>query len=546
MSTRLQFKVAAEPWEFELIHQLNYKTFVEEIPQHEPSGTPRLVDKFHSENTYLICLCDKQLIGMMAVRGKRPFSLDQKLPNLDSFLPAGRRPVEIRLLAVEKEFRSGQVFRGLTSLLWQYAGENGYDLGIISGTTRQIKLYRHMGFVPFGPLVGKGDAMFQPMYLTLETFEKTAEEFFTPQPKKEFSFLPGPVSIHTWVRRAFEQPPVSHRSDAFLAEFQSIRQRLCDLVSAKNSLILLGSGTLANDAIGAQLTLEETPGLILTNGEFGQRLKNQAERFGLTFDTLEAPWGQPFDVAAIRRFLERSQTTGWVWCVHGETSTGVLNPLAALKQVCAEAKVKLCLDCISTIGVAPVNLEGVYLASGASGKGLASYPGLSLVFYNHEIESSMQLPRYFDLGLYAKNQGIAFTQSSNLVRALGAALKRVDWPAKNAKVAETTRVLRGKLQALGFTLVSSDADAAPGVITIALPPHLRSTDIGSQLQQSGLFLSYNSDYLRPRNWIQVCLMSDFAQESIDFLLAQLEKLCFPNQSKPDSKPADCNGANVRS
>ena len=39
MSTRapLTFKIASEDWEFELIHRLNYKTFVEEIPQHTPS-----------------------------------------------------------------------------------------------------------------------------------------------------------------------------------------------------------------------------------------------------------------------------------------------------------------------------------------------------------------------------------------------------------------------------------------------------------------------------------------------------------------------------
>jgi predicted acetyltransferase len=113
MSTRsLQFKVASEDWEFEQIHQLNYRTFVEEIPQHQPSGTPRLVDKFHNENTYLICVANNRIVGMIAARGRRPFSLDQKLPNLDSYLPPGRRTCEIRLLSVEKAFRNGQVFRG--------------------------------------------------------------------------------------------------------------------------------------------------------------------------------------------------------------------------------------------------------------------------------------------------------------------------------------------------------------------------------------------------------------------------------------------------
>ena len=90
MSSRplLVFKSATEDWEFEEIHRLNYKTFVEEIPQHNPSPARRLVDRFHAENTYLICLCGHKLAGMLAVRGNRPFSLDQKLPNLDSLLPA--------------------------------------------------------------------------------------------------------------------------------------------------------------------------------------------------------------------------------------------------------------------------------------------------------------------------------------------------------------------------------------------------------------------------------------------------------------------------
>src|SRR6516164_988708 len=107
MSTRapLVFKFASEDYEFEQIHRLNYKTFVEEIPQHSSSPSHRLVDKFHSENTYLICLAGRNLAGMLAVRGARPFSLDHKLENLDAFLPPGRKICEIRLLAVEKRFR---------------------------------------------------------------------------------------------------------------------------------------------------------------------------------------------------------------------------------------------------------------------------------------------------------------------------------------------------------------------------------------------------------------------------------------------------------
>src|SRR5215813_6750814 len=234
----LTFKSAAEDWEFEQIHRLNYKTFVEEIPQHHASPTHRLVDKFHAENTYLICLSGRSLAGMLAVRGARPFSLDQKLEHLDSYLPAGRKVCEIRLLAIEKRFRGAQVLQGILALLWQHGVEKGYDLAIISGTTRQFKLYQHLGFVPFGPLVGTGDAQFQPMFVTLETFEVTAREFLRSSPSRAFhpsavNFLPGPVTVKREVRRAFEQAPESHRGNSFMKEFSETTLALCQLVGAR-------------------------------------------------------------------------------------------------------------------------------------------------------------------------------------------------------------------------------------------------------------------------------------------------------------------------
>jgi aspartate aminotransferase-like enzyme len=521
----LQFKVATEDWELEQVHQLNYKTFVEEIPQHQASSTPRLVDKFHAENTYLVCLCGNQVVGMVAARGRRPFSLDQKLPNLDSYLPPGRRACEIRLLSVEKEFRNGQVFRGLTALMWQFGVEHGYDLGVISGTTRQQRLYRHLGFVPFGPLVGKGEATFQPMYLTLEQFEKQAEIFLRQplRPHRPVSFLPGPVTIPLAVRRAFERAPESHRSDFFIADFQKTRGRLCQLVRSCHVQILLGSGTLANDAVAAQLTLEKKPGLILSNGEFGDRLIDHATRFGLTFDTLKFPWGQAFDLDVVQQFLSRSRAPGWLWCVHSETSTGMLNPLPVLQTMCAKRGIKVCADCISSIGLVPVNLERIYLASGASGKGLAGYPGLCMVYYSHAIASNTDLPRYLDLGWYAEHQGIAFTHSSNLMQALDAAIKQPDWDRKFKAVEEASIRLRARLREMGFHVLASDAEAMPGVVTIVLPAGQNSSDYGQKLQGAGLMLSYNSDYLRRRNWIQICLMGEYTQEKINALLNWLSR-----------------------
>ena len=563
----LVFKVATEDWEFEHIHRLNYKTFVEEIPQHQASPTQRLVDKFHAENTYLICLSNQKLAGMLAVRGQRPFSLDKKLPDLDSHLPRGRTICEIRLLAIEKKFRGargGQVLQGILALLWQHGVEKGYDLAIISGTTRQQRLYQHLGFVPFGPLVGSGDAQFQPMYVTLETFEVTAREFLRSSPARSFhpsavNFLPGPVTVRREVRRAFEQAPESHRGDGFKKDFQAAKQILCELVRAGKVELFMGSGTLANDVVAGQLSLLGRPGLVLSNGEFGSRLADQARRFNLKFEVLEFPWGEPLDLAAVKKKLDephsspakrdksahssppKSQsrltsaatTPAWLWCAHCETSTGILADLDALKALCADRGVKLCLDCISAVGTLPVDLTGVFFASCSSGKGLRSYPGLAMVFYHHEITPAPdQLPRYLDLGFCAQQQGIPFTFSSNLLHALHAAVKRVDWERRFAQTAELFAGLRLRLAEMGFDLIGSGTRTSPAVITIALPQEMNSLKVGEAMQEAGYLLSYNSEYLRRKNWIQICLMGECPREKIIPVANALNRVCFHRAASP--------------
>lgn len=534
-SQPLVFKFASEDWEFEEIHRLNYRTFVEEIPQHQRSPSHRLVDKFHAENTYLICLAGRQLAGMLAARGNRPFSLDTKLPDLDAHLPAGRRVVEIRLLAIDKKFRGargGQVLSGILALLWQHGVEKGYDLAIISGTTRQLRLYQHLGFVPFGPLVGTGEAQFQPMYVTLETFEVTAREFLRNSPARSFhpsavNFLPGPVAMRREVRRAFEQAAESHRSDLFMQEFQTTKRTLCSFTHAQHVEIMLGSGTLANDVVAAQLSLEPTRGLILSNGEFGSRLVDQARRQRLDFDALELPWGAAFDLAEVRARIERTPRLGWLWTPHCETSTGVVNDLDGLKALAAECGLKLCLDCISSIGTMPVDLRGVYLASCASGKGLRAYPGLSMVFYHQAVHPAPdRLPRYLDLGYYAAQQGVPFTFSSNLLHALHAAIKHVDWERRFRDVAALGEELRARLREAGFTLLAEEGGHSPAVVTIVLPPELSSSAVGNQMQESGFLLSFNSEYLRKRNWIQVCLMGECARDKALALVNVLRRACF--------------------
>ena len=527
----LTFKIATEDWEFEQISRLNYETFVEEIPQHKAQPRRILVDRFHDENTYIIGLRDGQLHGMVAVRGKRPFSLDQKLDNLDTYLPLANAVCEVRLLAIDKKHRSGRVLEGLLTMLIDYCIHEGYDLAIVSGSVGQQKLYKRLGLVPFGPLVGSPGAMYQPMFGVPAAIKQEFKAHFSStsayaEVEPSVNLLPGPVGIATDVRRAFAAAPVSHRTSSFVEDFNNTKRLLCNLVGSRHAEILMGSGTLANDVVAGQLSLTSGQGVVLSNGEFGERLADHATRAGLSFKLVQVPWGQAFRRDVIEQSVDQSPGITWLWAVHCETSSGILNDLAILKEVCDRRDIRLCLDCISSIGTVPVDLSGVYLTSGVSGKGLGSFPGLSMVFHNHHVaQSPRTLPRYLDLGLLAATNGVAFTVSSNLVYALMTALKRFETDKVFSDIVDVSKWLRSRLRELGFHIVANDTEAAPAVITIELPGGMSSSDMGRRLEEAGYLLSYNSAYLLERNWIQICLMGKCSEEVVTPLLNILRQFC---------------------
>ncbi len=523
MNGGLLYKIASLDREFEQIHRLNYETFVEEIPQHRGNEERRLVDKFHEENTYIICLDGGDLVGMLAVRDRRPFSLDRKVPGLDSYLPRARSLCELRLLSVKRERRYRKVLLGLFTSLAAYCEEKKYDLAIISANVTQEKLYRNLGFAPFGPEVGGEGARYQPMYLTPDSYygmkgrSKLLSRMDSGAPAggKHVNLLPGPVDVCAEAEEAFSGAPVSHRTREFAGELDRVKRLLSDITGAKHAALLMGSGTLANDALSGQLSLAGGKGLILSNGEFGERLIDHARRWGLSFETLGKEWGECFERREIEDALSRGPGTAWLWAVHSETSTGVLNDARMLGEICAARGVDLCLDCISSLGTVPLDLSGVYLATGVSGKGLRSYPGLSFVFYNREIAPRPdRLPRYLDLGLYAESPGTPFTLSSNLLRALGASLENFRAEERYARIRRLSGLVRGWLAKSELTPIAGEGRESPAIITIPLPEKLSSRVLGAKLERAGYYLHWRSGYLLERNWIQIALMGDCADDDL--------------------------------
>jgi aspartate aminotransferase-like enzyme/GNAT superfamily N-acetyltransferase len=531
------FKVATSADEFEQIHRLNYQTFVGEIPQHAPNPEGRLVDRFHAENTYLIGVRGGRVIAMMAVRRRRPFSLDSKLPDLDRWLPTGRNPVEIRLFAVLPAHRNGPVAAQLLHFTARHCLDRGDDMAVISGAVRRMSLYQALGFESFGPRVGTPEAPYQPMTLTLENFVRVAEARpvlrgaagGSPEPAvKPLNLLPGPVSVSPAVRAALARSTVSHRAPEFVDQISALRRRLAAMVGMADAQILVGSGTLANDAVAAQLSSLGRAGVVVSTGEFGERLADHARRAGLEFHWARLPWGAVPSPADVEDALSQVKSPAWLWMAHHETSTGVLHDLEPLKRLSRERGFKLCLDCISSIGAIPVDLRGVHLASGSSGKALAALPGLGLVFHQEKPAVRPDLPRYLDLGMWSGSDGVPFTHSSNLIAALDIALAEVErLPSGRCGDGSLAAWLRGELRAAGFALKAEEPHASPIIVTVVLPPNVRAVDVGASLEHLGFLTSHRSGYLAARNWIQFSLMSSPPKEALAQLVSHLRDLAAP-------------------
>ncbi|WP_107839897.1 GNAT family N-acetyltransferase [Metasolibacillus meyeri] len=495
-------KIATSEKEFAEIAALNYATFVEEIPQHPTNEAHRLVDKFHTDNTYLVVYKEQQLIGMLALRDKRPFSLDSKIGPVERYLNVEDcvKLCEVRLLAIKKPFRNGRVFLRLAQALANYLFERRYTACVISGTTREEKLYKQMGFQQFAEAVGTSEAQFLPMVLTREGSAPLRQRLR----RDAFTFYPGPVLQ----QESLAHTDLSHRSFAFQLLFQELHQRLLALADAKYVTTLVGTGTLANEAMLAQLKSDfsGSKGLIITNGEFGERLVKQAKQQQLTFDVQAFAWQEPFDLAHIEEML-KLQEYKWLLYVHGETSTGMCNgeQLAVLAE---QYGVALCADCISSFGACQFSLAPFYLATTVSGKAIGALSGLSFVFSNHQLQPS-DAPLYMNLAHYAQLQ-IPFTLPAVLIHSALAALRH--YPARFALLKKRMEMLQAWSCYQQYALKTN---AYPMIVTFKLPHEL--SNLGEDLKLNGIYLHDESGYLQSRSFVQISIIQPNFEEAFTML-----------------------------
>jgi aspartate aminotransferase-like enzyme len=535
------FKRAETGQEFEQIHRLNHRTFVDEIPQHPDSGGGVLVDKFHSKNAYLIVLREGQVVGMVSAHDQPPFSVADRLSEPGILNRPGTRPLEVRLLAIEPGERNSTMFFGLIWSLYEHARTNGYTHLFISGIADRVGLYERLGFVPLGPAVPCGQASFVPMMLTIGQLPLKIERVkrlwethvgrVAPNPADSVCLLPGPVTTSAVVRTAFHQPPIYHRGPEFIARFAALRRQLGALVGGRSVALLNGSGTLGNEAVAAALAATPSGGrgVLLNNGEFGERLARQAVRFGLAPRTLRWPWGEAWDLEAVGDALAQEPPGSWVWGVHQESSTGVLNDLPGLVRVARKWGARVCVDCISSLGAVPLDLSGVYLATGASGKSLGAYAGASIIFADAEALARVdrgRVPSYFDLAAALASEGPCYTFPSPTLAALEAALAEYRTAEKAqatyARYAELGAYVRRQLRRLGLEPLAGEGWASPVVTTFAPPGGETSASFVARCRSWGFAIGGQSGYLAERRLVQIATMGAVTREMFAPLFDHIE------------------------
>ncbi|HEY5381382.1 MAG TPA: alanine--glyoxylate aminotransferase family protein [Acidobacteriaceae bacterium] len=304
--------------------------------------------------------------------------------------------------------------------------------------------------------------------------------------RKTRLFTPGPTPLLPAAQFAMAAADIHHRTPEFRALYLRVLAQLKDFVGTRHDVIILSSsGTGAMEASVSNLTSPGDRVLVLSAGKFGERWSALAKAFGCEVDLVSVPYGQTFDLNAVKAALKLE--TRAVFVQGNETSTGTRHDIEAIAKLLKAQKSEalLIVDGITSLGTTHFAMDdsGVDVLIGGSQKAVMIPPGLSYLAVSDRAWERMEAtynPRYyFDLRKErknAKNGESAYTPAVALIAALGAAL---DWIAAQAatpdnpagNLAEGRKKLidnaeliaemtRAAVRALGFKLFSASPGAA--------------------------------------------------------------------------------------
>lgn len=295
---------------------------------------------------------------------------------------------------------------------------------------------------------------------------------------------PGPATISARVKRAMLHDYAS--GDPRVIEAISFARRyLLELSNGAGShtvVPFLGSGTSGVEATIGTFLPENGKLLIHTNGVYGDRIVEIARHMRVPYASFRtAPYTPPtpgqFDEA-----LTADPAITHVMVVHCETSTGILNPIETIAEVCRRRGKGLLIDAVASFGA--FALDAKRLAFDAvvcsANKGLQAPPGLAFVIAKRAaLEESKGNARSLTLDLWDQHQHMErtgmfrFTPPVHLLLAMGEALREHQEEggieARQARFRRSWRRLVDGMRQMGFRTLLEDSVASPIVATFHDP-----------------------------------------------------------------------------
>lgn len=315
---------------------------------------------------------------------------------------------------------------------------------------------------------------------------------------------PGPVTLTERVRHALLREDLCHREPEFAELTLDIKQRLThvypEVTSEYEAILLTGSGTCAVEAMLSTLIPANGKALVVTNGVYGERMARAIELHGKALEVVTSAWHEPMNLLKVETCLAHDSHLTHVVAVHHETTTGRLNDIARLGQLCQRFNVALLLDCVSSFGAEAIefatwNLEA---CAATANKCLHGAPGLSFVLVRRSVFESRPSAAntlYLDLYPYQKAQipGYSpFTQAVHISYALQAALMELEetggWTTRHQQYTRLAHQIRQGLQAIDVQLLLNESEYSCILSSFQQPSHVGYEQLHTALKQAGFII----------------------------------------------------------
>ncbi|MFZ4629146.1 MAG: pyridoxal-phosphate-dependent aminotransferase family protein [Blastocatellia bacterium] len=204
-------------------------------------------------------------------------------------------------------------------------------------------------------------------------------------PRRRVLLGPGPSPVEDRVLRSMAAPLMGHLDPLFVRTMDEVQLLLRYVFETNNRLTIpvSGTGSAGMEATVANLLEPGEEVVICIHGYFGERMHEMALRVGAKPIRVESPWGGPLDLDQVRQVWRQSRAQV-LFAVQAETSTGVLQPLAPLREIVDERDGFLIVDAVTSIGAHSIGVDRHRIDACYAGtqKALSCPPGLAPVTFS--------------------------------------------------------------------------------------------------------------------------------------------------------------------